>query len=78
MKKYQKKLNRNEYGHITVVDKDNVQAIVNEKMQNFNRNDKFEDLGGLASFGDVVGDWRMIKAIADDVEYCFILIDNVK
>ena len=47
-------------------------------MQNFNRNDKFEDLGGLASFGDVVGDWRMIKAIADDVEYCFILIDNVK
>ena len=67
--KWQTALDNEGLGHITVIDKNQVDSFVGGKTEIFSRDDEY--FGNY--FGNVSGDWRMIKAIADDIQYAFSL-----
>jgi hypothetical protein len=60
------------------VDNDHVAAIVDGEREVFSRDDVFsaEPGSGLAYFGPVRGDWRMIQTIEEDVSSAFEFIDR--
>ena len=62
--------------NLKVVDKDHVATIVDGFKMIFSRDDQYsgQQGSGLAYFGSVSGDHRMIRAIADDIEMAFSLI----
>jgi len=59
--------------HLKVLDKDHIEAIVDGDPEVFSRGDRYSGhpMSGLASYGNCVGDWRMIQAIADDIMAAF-------
>lgn len=61
---------------IATIDRDHVKTMVDGEMEVFSRTDRYggHPLSGLASFGPVQGDHRMIRAIADDIQTAFELI----
>lgn len=77
-KKLQKILNDAGYKHIKVIDKNHVQTNIDGEQTIFSISDRYggHPLSGWANFGPVGGDHRMIRAIAEDIEYCFNLITN--
>ena len=78
MKKLQEILNDNGASHIKVIDKNHVSTIVDGEEEIFSRSDTYGgSMGsGWATFGPVGGDWRMIETIAEDIQYCFELMDE--
>lgn len=77
-KKLQKILNDAGFKHIKVISPYHLQAIVDNEKTIFSIDDSYSGhpLSGLAFFGSVYGDHSMIRAIAEDIEYCFNLITN--
>jgi len=71
-------LNKNGLGHIKVLDNGQVTALVDGVETCFDREDAYAGMtgSGIASFGSVYGDWRMIAAIAEDIETAFGLIEE--
>lgn len=61
---------------IITIDRDHVKTKVDGEMEVFSRSDRYagHPLSGLASFGPVQGDWRMIETIASDIKAAFELI----
>jgi hypothetical protein len=72
----QKKVSGAGFRHFRVIDKDHVVTIVDEEETLFSRSDKYSGhpMSGLAYFGTIYGDHRMIQQIAEDVEQVFSLI----
>lgn len=64
---------------IEIIDRDHVRTLVDGDLEVFHRNHVYggHPLSGLASFGPVQGDWRMIEVIADDVQAAFREIDRL-
>lgn len=69
-------INENGFKHVTVLDKDHLSCIVDGEPTVFSRSDRYggHPLSGFASYGSVSGDWRMIEAICNDMQYCFDLL----
>ena len=68
-------LKNNNMGHLKVIDKDNIQVIVDGELVTFNRKDEhWGNTSGLAHYGSVSGDWRMIHNLANDIGEAFNLI----
>ena len=61
---------------IATIDRDHVKTMVDGEMEVFSRTDHYSGhpMSGLASFGPVQGDWRMIEAISFDIRRAFELI----
>tara|TARA_R110000868_G_scaffold344294_1_gene605274 strand:+ start:690 stop:929 length:240 start_codon:yes stop_codon:yes gene_type:complete len=61
---------------IVTIDRDHVKTMVDGEMETFSRSDHYggHPMSGLASFGPVQGDHRMIAAIAEDIQTAFSLI----
>lgn len=64
------------FPHMTVVDKDHVEVLVDGDWEVFNRHDQMSGMpmSGWADFGPVGGDHRMIRQIAEDVQEAFAQI----
>jgi hypothetical protein len=77
-KMMQQTLNENGMEHITVVNKNNVKTHVDGEETTFERSDELwmSNGSGLATFGSVAGDWRMIQAISEDITHAFGLIKS--
>lgn len=60
------------------VSRDNVRAMVDGEYEIFSRSDRYggHPMSGLAHFGPVSGDHRMIGAIASDVRAAFEALDR--
>jgi hypothetical protein len=58
------------------VDNNHVKTIVDGEEETFSRADEYSQLpgSGFAHFGPVMGDWRMIRAIAEDMEAVFKIL----
>lgn len=58
---------------IRIIDRNTVSAVVDGDVEIFKRTDRYGAMfgSGLAQFGPVMGDWRMISNIAEDVRYVF-------
>lgn len=69
-------LNKAGMANLTVIDEDTILAIVDDDPQLFHRCDKYggHPLSGLASFGGIYGDHRMIQHIAEDITAAFNLL----
>ncbi len=67
------------FEHITVLDLDTVQANVDGEPTVFTRDDAYggHPMSGLASFGPMSGDHRMIRAIALDIKAVFEFIKTI-
>lgn len=61
-----------------VCDRNHVRALVDGEYEVFGRSDQYggHPMSGLASFGPVQGDHRMIGAIASDVKEMFEALDK--
>jgi len=61
---------------ITTVDRDHVKTMVDGEIVVFSRSDRYcgTRTSGYAQFGPVMGDWRMIDRIAQDIQEAFTLI----
>lgn len=64
--------------HLKIIDTDTIEAIVDGSEEPFSRSDRYSQMpgSGLAHFGPVTGDWRMIEAIADDIAEAFTRVDT--
>lgn len=58
---------------IKVIDRDHVETKVDGEWEVFSREHQFSQQfgSGLATFGPIMGDWRAIEAIADDIARAF-------
>lgn len=61
---------------IVTVDRDHVKTTVDGETVVFSRSDRYHGTrsSGYAQFGPVMGDWRMIARIAQDIQEAFTLI----
>ena len=61
-----------------IIDRDHVRTLVDGEPEVFSRKHRYSQMrgSGLAYFGPVVGDWRMISAIHGDVTELFATLDR--
>ena len=71
-------LNASGMPHINVINKSSVWTMVDGEKEVFHADDEYggHPLSGLASYGNVQGDHRMISAIAEDMQAAFELINQ--
>ena len=76
--KWEQVLINNGIAHVKVLDKDNLQVVVDGEPEIFNRHDRVGGypMSGLRSYGGVMGDHRMIDGIYDDMQYFFEIINQ--
>ena len=70
-------LNTAGFSHVSAIDKDTVGAVVDGEMDIFSRDDVVTgmQMSGLRHYGNVMGDWRMIEWIHDDMQKVFELLN---
>lgn len=78
MKKLQKILDANGFSHVRAIDVDHVAILVDGEEEFFNRDDEMTGQfgSGLAFYGLIYGDHRMIEHIYDDMQQVFELLKN--
>ena len=74
----QKKLNDAGFRHIRVINKDTVETLVDGGPEIFTSSCQLgqQQGSGLAFFGPVFGDHRMIEALAEDIKESFKIINQ--